>query len=266
MLRIALLLSVSLAVGAARADDNPTVGQVVYSTVREPEGYSPAAFAAPLLERELVRQAFLLAARDELGLSTRDVLLREDFPRPPDEKSQPFEFVCRASRGKKDFDVEYLLRRRQGTAHQTLWTWTYNTDINNPKSLEILAEKAEALSRGELKDVLTRAGWGRTPPAARASADVSSETRELLWSWNEISVLGGLRRVHAEIRARGEAPELLGALTIGYANLGTLTEYHFAAGWKACYARALLYAERLLRKTDESPSALWHRAYVRTQV
>jgi tetratricopeptide (TPR) repeat protein len=266
ILGAALLLSLGVVSGAARADDNPTVGQTVYSTVREPDGYNPAGFPAPLLERELVRQAFLLAARDELGLATRDVLFREDFPKQPDDKSQPFELVCRTSRGKKDFDVAYVLRRRQGTEHQTLWTWTYNTDINNPKSLEMLAEKAGALSRGELKDVLTRAGWGRTPPPARASADVSSETRELLWSWNEISVLAGLRRVHAEIREKGESPELLGALTIGYANLGTLTEYHFSAGWKACYARALLYAERLLRKTDESPSALWHRAYVRTQV
>jgi len=249
----------------AAAEDHPAVAATVYLTVREPDAYSPSSFPAPLLERELVRQAFLIAARDELGLGTRDVILREDFPER-DDKSMPFELFCRTSRGKKDFDVEYLLRRRQQSGQSELWRWVYNTDINNPKSLSVLAEKAEALSRGELKDMLVRSGWGKTPPAPRASSDVASDIDDRLWSWNEISVLAGLRQVHAELREKGESPELLAALAIGYANLGALTDYYYSAACKAYFARGLLYAERLLRKTDQSAWALWHRAYARMQV
>jgi tetratricopeptide (TPR) repeat protein len=267
--RLALFAVIAIGCGltyrAAFADEHPN-GSTVYLTVHEPDAYNPSSFPAPLLERELVRQAFLIAARDELGCATRDVILREDFPERPDDKSAPFEFSCRTSRGKKDFDVEYLLRRRQQSGQAELWRWVFNTDINNPKSLAVLAEKAEALSRSELKDVLTRGGWGKTPSASRASSKVASDVSDLLWSWNEVSVLAGLRRVHAEIRERGESPELLGALAVGYANLGSLTDYYYSASCKAYFARALLYAERLFQKTDQSYWGLWHRAYARMQV
>jgi hypothetical protein len=245
----------------AEAAEDSAARQTVYLTVREPEGYNPSSCAAPLLERELVRQAFLIAVRDELGISTRDVLLREDFPKKPDENSVPFELYCQVARVKKDFDVEYRLSR--GSIDKVIWRWVFNTDINNPKSLNTLAETAELFSRRQLKDVLIRGGWIGTVPAARESADVPSATQDLLWSWNEVSVMAGLRRVHAEIRAKGESPELLAALAVGYVNLGSLTDYYYSACFKAYYARALLYAERLVRKTNASPWALWHRGYVR---
>ena len=133
----------------------------------------------------------------------------------------------------------------------------------NPKWLATFAEKAEALSRGEFKGLLTRSGGKGALHAARASFEVPAATSDLLWTWNEISVLAGLRRVHAEIRDKGESPQLLAALVVGYANLGSLTEYHYSGSHKVYHARALLYAERLLRKTDESSWALWHRAYAR---
>ena len=79
-------------------------------------------------------------------------------------------------------------------------------------------------------------------------------------------MVSGLRRIHAEIREKGESPELLGGLVVGYANLGALTEYYCCPACKAFYARALLYAERLMQKTEGSEQALWHRGYVRTLV
>jgi hypothetical protein len=65
-----------------------TVGDTIYVSVRE-LGEQPTR-AVPFALRELVRQGILLTARDELGLATRDTLLREDFPEIPDEKSAPF--------------------------------------------------------------------------------------------------------------------------------------------------------------------------------
>jgi tetratricopeptide (TPR) repeat protein len=265
------VLAASFLPQAAFAEQERAGRQTVYLTVREPEGYNPSVgFAAPLLERELIRQALLLAARDELGLATRDVLLREEFPEKPDEQSPILELYCQASRVKKDFDVEYRLGL--GPQKQLIWRWVYNTDINNPRSLTTLTEIAESLARHQLKDALTRSGFGGTVPPARETVPVletvtvPGTTYDLLWSWNEISVIAGLRRIHAESREKGESPELLAALAIGYINLGTITEYYYSAGFKAYDARALLYAERLVRKTHESPWALWHRGYVRLQL
>jgi tetratricopeptide (TPR) repeat protein len=251
--------------GVARSGESSEACDAVYLTVREPVPTSLPSYPANLLHRELVRQGFLIAARDELGLSTRDVILREDFPNPADDKCLPFELFCGATPAKKDVDLEYLLTRA-GSSDKPIWRWKTNLVHEDPASILTLAEKAEAFSRGELKDVLTRAGWQAKVPAALASAEVPDAVSDLLWSWNEISVFAGLRAVHAEIREKGESPELLAALAIGYANLGSLTEYHYSAAYKVYDARSLLYAERLVHQTNASPWALWHRAYARMQV
>src|ERR1700722_18393062 len=118
------VLAASFLPQAAFAEQERAGAQTVYLTAREPEGYNPSVgFAAPLLERELIRQALLLAARDELGLATRDVLLREEFPEKPDEQSPILELYCQASRVKKDFDVEYRLGL--GPQKQLIWRWVY---------------------------------------------------------------------------------------------------------------------------------------------
>jgi tetratricopeptide (TPR) repeat protein len=241
----------------------PAVGDVIYLTVTEP-GTLPSQ-TVPLLLRELVRQAFLLTARDELGLATRDVMLREDFPKNPDEKSIPFELSCLPTGSTKTTNVEYALSRG-GPDADNIWSHNIRVDVDSSQSIATVAQDAEALSRGELKKALFSAGGKGNVPAARASAELPGAVSDLLWNWNEVSVLAGLRRVHGEIREKGESPQLLAALAVGYANLGTLTEYYYGGAHKVYYARGLLYAERLLRKNNESAWALWHRAYVRMQL
>jgi tetratricopeptide (TPR) repeat protein len=235
------------------------IGQTIFLSIGESADTSVVPRA---LNRELVRQAFLMAARDELGLATRDVILREDYPSIADEKSVPFTVSCDVARG--TFRAEYSLFR--GSRNKTLWRDTVAGSVDDPKMLLELAEKAEVLSRGEFKDILARAGAASALPAARQKSEVPQSTDDLLWSFDEISVLAGLRHVHAEIRDQGESPELLAALAAGYANLGALTDYYHSSACKGYHARALLYAERLLRKTGEAPWALWQRAYVRTIV
>jgi tetratricopeptide (TPR) repeat protein len=226
-------------------------------------------FPQPLLARELLRQAFLIAARDECGLLTRDATLREEFPAADDEHAARFESSCSVDRDHKEYCYEL-----EGAAHKSpekLWSWRYRVEdcseyFKWTPSITSLAEQAEALSRGPLKELLTRHGWCRGVPPARTSAPAPAKAQDELWSYNEIAVLGGLRRIHAEIRQHGEAPELLAALAVGYANLGMLTENFFSAAPKALSARALLYAERLVQQTGRSSWALWHRAYVRAIV
>jgi tetratricopeptide (TPR) repeat protein len=254
-----LLIGTLVLASTARATDDSAAGPTVFLTVREPEAPGPAGGIAPMAMREVVRQAFLVAARDELGLSTRDVMLREDFPEKPDAQSAPFELFCRTLDARDDSKIEYVLTR-QGSPKNVLWRLTFAAE--NPQPLGPLANKAEALSRGDLKDVLVKAGFKGSVPRFRATCDVPSETYDLLFSWNEISVMAGLRRLHAEIREKGESPELLAALAVGYANLGSLTEYYYCGSRKVFYARALLYGERLLYRTHESAWALSNSAYV----
>ncbi|HET6325345.1 MAG TPA: hypothetical protein VFG04_11770 [Planctomycetaceae bacterium] len=252
---------------AAPAKATLPVGDTIYLAFDDAQPANPKkakrVFAFPLALRELMRQAFLITARDEFGLATRDVMLREDFPKNVDDQFIPFIMSTQETGlAQGNSFITYKLARK-GPEEEDLWHTKVRFDIDDSVSITTLAEQAEALSRSELKEALTRAGGKGKVPAARASSEVPSATSNLLWAWNEISVLAGLRRVHAEIREKGESPQLLAALAVGYANLGSLTEYYYGAECKVYYARALLYAERLLRRTDQSPWALWHRGYVR---
>ncbi len=236
------------------------VGDTIYVSVRE-LGEQPNR-AVPFALRELVRQGILLTARDELGLATRDILLREDFPEIPDTKSAPFEMTIAPSGDARHTLIDYAITR--GPKDERVWRGMINVDLNEPQSIATVAEKAEVWSRTDFKEVLTQVGAKGSVPAARASSEVPAEAADLLSSWNELSVLGGLRRIHGEIHEKGESPQLLAALVVGYANLGSLTEFYYSAAHKAYHARALLYAERLMHESDGSPWALWHRAYART--
>jgi tetratricopeptide (TPR) repeat protein len=259
VLTLCLVATASL---PAFAQGKPAAGDVVFLTSREPDRIEAGQRPAPFLARELVRQAVLIAACDEGGLQTRDATLRE---RAPNDKSRTvgLELFSAAS---KTPELRYVLRQPAESNSETLWEWKLKAELDDPQTIAKLAELAETLSRGELKAVLARTATLKAVPAARQSAVVPSDAQKGLWEFNELAVFDAVRRIHAEIRQQGESPELLAALVVGYANLGSLTTYHFSPAHKVYFARALLYAERLLHESGGSGWAVWHRAYVRTLV
>src|SRR5579885_3086291 len=99
--------------GATATDTVPLkpqpVGDTIYVSVRE-IGEQPSR-AVPFALRELVRQGLLLTARDELGLATRDVLLREEFPKKPDAKSAPFELTIVPSGDSRHTEIDCSIIR-----------------------------------------------------------------------------------------------------------------------------------------------------------
>ena len=210
--------------------------EAVYLGTREPDRVEETVQPASLLCRELVRQAILISARDERGLSTRDATLREELPKTSELHFAAFDLECKAV-SQNTSALVYALSPRGDGEPKAVWEWKFPCDLNDPETIAKLAEECEHLSRGELKTVLERAGLGKSVPAARATAAVPVQAEEQLWEFNELGLLDGLRRIHEEIRSRGESPELLGALCVGYANLGSVTEYHFSAAHKAYSAR-----------------------------
>src|SRR5579885_1490121 len=196
----------------AQADEPRTAPSTVFLTVREPESVGPAGGVPPMGMREIVRQTFLIAARDELGLATRDSMLREDFPEKPDEQSLPFEIYCRTRDPNDDRKLEYVLSRR-GAHERALLQLPFTVDDFPP--LVSINVKAEVWSRKEFKDILLKAGFKGHVPAVRTTTEVPRKAYELIWTWNEISVMAGIRQLHAEVREKGESRDLLSALAIG---------------------------------------------------
>jgi hypothetical protein len=254
MKRIALGLAV-LAIcfidgGRCRADESP---RVVYldqaRSWRVGTGQLPFVH---LLARELMRQAFLLAARDELGLVTRDAWLG-DFV-PVDGDNAPFDIVTTPGNPLilevlrvAGPDQAKLLRhefRRSGSINYGLWT-----------------KEAETLSRTKFVEALKQAGFQGQPNARSEKVAPPESVEELLGRMDLLSQFHAVRELHELIRSQGESSALLGSLVRGYANLGVLTEYYWHPAHKVFKARALLYAQRMCVQDEHSPVAKWHRAY-----
>jgi tetratricopeptide (TPR) repeat protein len=221
---------------------------------------SPGALAGVqkgLLARELVRQALLVAARDELGLATRDVVLGDAPPSAegPGSVSADFGMILRSG-GPASVKI---VREGGETAGAVL-----EHDLLPPAphhDLLELARAAEALSRTEFPQALRSLGLEGKAGAARSEGELAASVEKRLDSLGFVDPLAAVRALHAAIRSEGESPARLGALVRGYARLGVLNEFLWSPAHKAFEARALLYAQRLIARDPKSPWGLWHRAY-----
>ena len=203
-----------------------------------------------LLARELIRQAILLAARDELGLATRDELLGDSAPDGKGSASADFA----------------LLPRLGGPASVKIQHWQVDRDlartvICSPRP-EAIDGLPEGLSRTEFPRVLRALGLEGKPNARRPEAEVPGPVEEELRSLGLVDPLVAVRELHAAIRQDGESPARLGARVRGFAHLGVLNEYLWTSVHKVFKARAFLYAQRLIAQDPGSPWGFWHRACI----
>lgn len=229
----------------------------------------PGSFRG-LLARELVRQAVLLTAREELGLLTRDLTLRETFDETP-------AFTLKAEFGlvmvfQTGANVRVSLVRRSGPK-EPLWQKELAVPTARPFDYVCLAEAMERCAREELPAVLRQAGVMGPAPRAQAPAAQSPKrvalpdgVEEKLNGMSFLVQFAALRELDQLRRTQGQSPELLGGLVRAYANLGLLTGFHYTVMDRAYQARALLYAQRLMAVAPASPVGRWHRAYACTLV
>lgn len=215
---------------------------------------------AGLLMRELVRQAVLLAAREELGAATRDQTLREDVSAAEGQPA-PLGVTMIAVPMQS---LTFRLWQEQGEGRRPL----FERKIGMPPSATMvtlnyvaLAEAMESLSRRELVETLRGAGFDGTANPRDAAAEPDERTQELLADMTVVAQFEAVRRLHAALR-EGESPALLGALARGYANLGRLTHRDWSSAHEAFKARGILYAQRCAGvHGSATPASLWHRAY-----
>lgn len=215
------------------------------------------------LARELVRQALLVAARDELGLPTRDAVLGE--PLPGEEAPEALVLhLSQMNQQRRFCDVTVSLRREGTFAKHSVISF----EVPEPEAefLEQLAARAEALSTGEFVSLLKELGCSGRSHEFAPDGPVAGATRDKLNRLDLLSQYSTLRGLHQEIAEQGESPERLDALARGYALLATLAEHLPNTAYKACGARALIYAERLRRLAPESALSLRTRAFVRALV
>jgi tetratricopeptide (TPR) repeat protein len=210
---------------------------------------------AGLLARELIRQAVLVAARDELGVATRDELLGDAAPDATGGRSADFALISR-------LNGPASVKMTEDVAGKKL---LLDRDVHAPAGMHDLvdlATAAEKFSRTEFPNALKALGIEGTPNTRRPGGGLPDSVEERLQGLGFVDPLAAVREVHEVIRTDGESPARLGALVRGYAHLGVLNEFLWSSAHKVFKARAFLYAQRLIASDPKSPWGLWHRAYI----
>ena len=260
---------VEMAACLGMAAENPKPETVVYL------GRS-SSFALPTegdaicgrLLREMLRQSFLVAARDQLGLPTRDASLGDEMPTGGD--NAPFDMHTTASKaGEQNFvEVNRGFAKPGPSLMHAIIEFKPRPvdDIHRAKPIwtvdyrEFLVA-AEKLSRGQCVEAIKQAGFQGKPNVAKESAAVDEAIKQALNKTDFLFQFSAVRQLHELIRTDGESPERIGAPVRGYANLGLLTELHWHPAHKAFKARSLIYAQRMAADGKRPWLAGWHRAY-----
>ena len=234
-----------------------------------------------MIFRELVRQALLLTAREELGLATRDQSLREpfwdlpgtDLPGTADdaaaEDADPVNSplgsiqVVSSIRGRLDDAEDLRITIFMETADGAEAVWEQAVPIPMPKwhAVETLSDRLEKLARGDFRAQLMELGFEGKRNAWDESGEVPDAVLQMASRWNPLSQYLAIRALHRLMRDEGESPRRLAELSRAYARLGTMTQHHWGAAHVAWKARALLYSQRLAVRTGGSVEARQARAY-----
>lgn len=219
-----------------------------------------------LFYREIIRQAVLLAAREDLELSTRDAALREVSS---DGRTQiDLTVVAENVQAKR---LEFSIKSRDTTLAQGEIPYGFSSSKSGTAQM---AEKAEVLSASEFVRALEQIEAiqkHRQLVATHKQESGTSDTlptaiEELLQTMELPSQLIALRMAHAHQRQHGASLESLSALARGYAHLSQLTNLHLTNERFTYAARGLLYASRMVRQFPDSPAGYWHQAYVFTLI
>jgi|GEM_PF-3098027 len=207
-----------------------------------------------VLVQQIIRQAFLLTAREHFHALTRDSALREteqDLPKT----AAIFEMrVTVPESPAKACTV--TLKSLQSPTQVAEWTETFPNGAEELPAAVITL--AGSWAQADFVTFLETAGLpvGPLPEQTHPVASDRPVTMDLLTS------IGVLRQLHEELLVSPDSVDLLTAMAREYALLGTFTRCHLGAENKVFLARGLLYAERAVQQLPEDSTLAWNRALV----
>ncbi|MGL4462499.1 MAG: tetratricopeptide repeat protein [Planctomycetia bacterium] len=212
------------------------------------------------LVMEMYRQALLVAARDELGLATRDTSLDEIAP-PQGALSVAMRFPATPDR---DLRIEITSDAADPSKPQPDPT-VLTAPIEDHADYLNLLTVVEKLSFEEFPALLKKQRSTPTEQAAVGALEdepLPADLTALLEQPTFLAQWRAVRALHALGKTRPASIQRLAALARSYTVLGALCEYQYHPAHKAYKARGLLYAQRLRRLAPEDPRGLWTRASV----
>jgi len=255
---VAIAIATVPCVAPAKDGDRQATDVVFMGKGLVVKGTAPRCHQPASLTRELLRQSFLVAAREELGLATRDAWLGSEIPVTKESAAGnlPFDVAFTISPDNYEARIVRGTSRQPQTLKDT--TFTLEQDANYLG----LLEQAEEASRTRFVAAIEEAGFSKQPAEAGDNDDME-RSLEALEHLDVVPVFAAIRQLHAMRGSAGvDEQARLGGLARGYALLGLLTEHCWDPLSKAFKARGLVYAQRMAARAPDSPLGWWHRAYV----
>lgn len=221
-------------------------------------------FARNRLFREIVRQNVLIIAREDLGLITRDETLAERFPERDSNGNRPT--ICNLDLAyNKIGDFNASLIEQEISRSAPLWKHEakVNFDILRiyPNLIDQVLESADQIAMG-----LSRVGASSLSKEFNPTNTPPASIKKLLLEMNFVSQYGAIKSAHQAISDQGASLEWWGVLVRGYSHLSLLTEHTWCSQSDVFAARALLYAEKMVRHESASELTSWHQAYASAMV
>lgn len=204
-----------------------------------------------LLVREVIRQAFLLSAREEMHAWTRDRLLREHV----DQKNSAQHVFRMDLKSANPEEIALTLALTSGEAPPAPWTAALKSE--QLQQLPETVTQAEEWSRSGFVDWMKSVG---VPVGKRKSSKVDTDLDDDV-PLEFIAQVAFLRKLHAALQQAPKDPAVLARIVEIYAMLGSVTEIHWGAESKVFQARSLLYAERAFHLHPDNAAVAWSRSF-----
>ncbi|QDT23682.1 tetratricopeptide repeat protein [Gimesia chilikensis] len=219
------------------------------------------------LSRELVRQAFLIAAREHLGCRTRDALLGESLPQKTLPQLGRVGVVSSTywPLGSKGYLVFGLaVYQEKGAERQFLLEKNFKID---GKETDILPQMAEAMalaSQNEFPALLKKLGVPERPLVKSKYAALPESLLKDQHKLDSLTQYQIVRGLHQFLDENGPNWKAYLQLAQAYGHLGVLTEFYWSDFSSVCKARGLLYALRA--KGTASTPATEYEAFAKTHL
>ena len=220
----------------------------------EAQGYSHKQLG--LLDLEVFAQALAIAAEMEFGLEVHDRDRGHSWPAEEGRTVGPYEFWV-AQENNWTITVEIYQNTDQGRKKKFHFEAKGQPYLQTEVRLKIASE----LSLKEFPEFLKKEGYTPKPLKKIASDTIPETTNELLSQVHEVALLAGLHQLETQMKTNGVSPEVLFALSQGYARLGQICESLMWPVDKVYKARGLVFAKEFALRYPDDPRGAWLEVY-----